>query len=72
MNKLNDFEDIPYEEEYLKELRYTEKDFQEMMEKEKQKIKNEYIIERMQDLEKEKEFYKQLIRSIFETFGGRK
>ena len=37
MSRLDDFDDIPYEREYLNELRYTERDFQEMMEKKNKK-----------------------------------
>ena len=64
MSKLEDFEDIPYEEGYANELRYTEKDVQEMIQKTEEKVRNNYAFDKLKYIENEKDFYKGIIENI--------
>ena len=75
MSNLEDFEDIPYEEEYKNDAGYTESEFNARVKYAEEKIRGKYVLDKMQNLEKEKEFYKETIRAIFqnmEHFGGAK
>lgn len=70
MSNIEDFEDIPYEDEG--KLRYTAKDVQEIIRSEREKAKQYYDFERLKYLEAEKEFYKSTIKTILtkKYFGG--
>lgn len=71
MSKLEDFQDIPYEDE----PRYTLNDVQEMVQRAKEEAKMDYYLDKIKSLEIEKEFYKSTIKVIFQNlkhFGGAK
>ena len=63
MSKLEDFEDIPYEDE----PRYTEAEVQEMIKNAEERITKKYLLDKMNILEKEKNFYKNTIMTILQN-----
>lgn len=69
MSKLEDFEDIPYEDE----PRYTAADVQRIIKQTEIKLRNNYMCDKLKYIEKEKEFYKNTVMAIFQNikhFGG--
>lgn len=63
MSKLEDFEDIPYEDE----PRYTGAEVQEMIKNAEERITKKYLLDKMNILEKEKNFYKNTIMAILQN-----
>lgn len=63
MSKLEDFEDIPYEDE----PRYTGAEVQEMIKNAEERITKKYLLDKMNILEKEKNFYKNTIIAILQN-----
>ena len=64
MSRLENFENMPYEEEYENETRCTEEDIQTMIKQSEIELKNNYILDKLKYVENEKEFYKSIIRII--------
>ena len=63
MSKLEDFEDIPYEDE----PRYTGAEVQEMIKQRETELKNNYVFDKLKYIEKEKDFYKGIIMTILQN-----
>lgn len=63
MSKLEDFEDIAYEDE----PRYTLKDVQKMIKQTETELKNKYVFDKLKCVEEEKDFYKGIIHAILQN-----